>query len=129
MKNLYKEQNLKRGDIILCNNKKRIFVTYIEGGFCPYVCVTIGDETNFKNDRPFDVTIWQEEDVSAKPKEWYEQIPEEGVICWVSAENSNERNTVAIIKSYVSCAEHPFISKKVCWKYATPIKPEECYKG
>lgn len=131
MKNLYREQNLKRGDIILCDGEERIFLTYIEGARCPYLCVINGDEKNFKNGKTFHTTPWREEVVQAKPKEWYEQIPEQGVICWVDDEDENEKLLVDIIVKYCFDDELPFYSETngVNWRYATPVKPEELYQG
>ena len=126
MKTLYERENLTRGDIILCNGIERIFLTYIEGAASPYICVSILNEDDFKSGKSFNIAILQECDVSAKPKEWYEQIPEEGILCWVSDENEDTKQNVDVIKIKDTFGFH---SDTDTWIYAIPVKPEECWQG
>ena len=52
-----------------------------------------------------------------KPKEpaWWENIPEHGVLCWVSDIDESTRNVIDRIKD----------ENKKGWKYATPLTNEE----
>jgi hypothetical protein len=62
-----------------------------------------------------------------KPKEpdWYKNIPEDGVLCWVSDNRSNPSsdNALRIITTRKSdCFEDPFGTE---WVYATPLTDDE----
>lgn len=128
MKSLYERENLQRGDIILCNGQERIFLAYIEGATEPYICVFNLYEESFRNNGSFATTKWKEESVSAKPKEWYEDIPEDGVLCWVSDYNEDVRQRARLITAVCKNNYSKFISNNgVIWRYATPVKPEECW--
>jgi len=59
-----------------------------------------------------------------KPKKWYDNIPEEGVLCWVWDKNIKHKTMRKIFKYY----RNRFWNKYHCWDMATPIKPEECWK-
>ena len=71
-----------------------------------------------------------------KPKEWYEDIPKEGVICWVWDEDENKKR-LRLITDFYQNAEYQFKETNkgfydgdaVGWKHAEPVKPEECWKG
>ena len=60
------------------------------------------------------------------PKEWYEEIPEGGVLCWVSDDDKEKRYNTAVISSYINDSTYSFRQKMIGWRYATPVKPEEC---
>ena len=62
-----------------------------------------------------------------KPKEWYEDIPPEGVICWVWDEEEDKR--IEIITRYSANHMCPFYGKTCNWKFAEPVKPEECLQS
>ena len=59
-----------------------------------------------------------------KKKEWYENIPKEGILCW-AWDNINEKQ-VEVIKWKRPQGFMTIHSLE--WKYAEPIKPEECWK-
>ena len=59
------------------------------------------------------------------PKEWYEEIPEGGVLCWVSDTDSTEKCLVRRVHLYDKSEQYPYTAVS-CWRYATPILPEEC---
>ncbi|WP_461521562.1 hypothetical protein [Porticoccus sp.] len=66
-----------------------------------------------------------------KAPEWYENIPPEGVLCWVWDIAECRINAATdLIKDYMPTFSCPFVGVRV-WRYATPIKPSECwgYKG
>jgi hypothetical protein len=61
-----------------------------------------------------------------KEQQWYENIPSEGVLCWVDDDKENIKDGARIIKR----KDYGFIdSEGFDWKYATPVKPEECYQS
>lgn len=62
-----------------------------------------------------------------KEPQWYDNIPEEGVICWVSDYVKENKDSVRLITKYTQSIG--FFSSSTLWKYATPVKPEECYQG
>jgi len=68
------------------------------------------------------------------PKEWYEQIPEEGVLCWVDDRKDSVLTSTAVIVAYLEITSYPFVSKSGSqWIYAKPLTQEEAnkliYKG
>lgn len=129
MKSLFERENLKRGDKILldCGTEK-IFVAYTEGAKEPYVLVNNYDDASFLNGGAFDCTLWGEDEVRAKPKQWYENIPESGVVCWVW--DDDKRKTTDIIVGYDKPSRARFQSTfGLFWRNAEPIKPEDLYQG
>ncbi len=66
-------------------------------------------------------------------KQWYEDIPEVGILCWVDDHNENVRNYVELVERYERSNAEPYITMTNSWKYATPVTPEEVdkliYKG
>lgn len=59
-----------------------------------------------------------------EPK-WYDNIPEQGVLCWVGLQ-ANSQNTVAIIKEYdKDNGKAKFKGPDVNCPYATPLTEEE----
>ncbi len=60
-----------------------------------------------------------------KKKEWYHNISKKGVLCWVWDNNYN-KNNIAFIQYK---KPNNFLDfNNISWKYAKPIKPEECYQ-
>lgn len=67
---------------------------------------------------------WQE----YKAPQWFDNIPEKGVLCWVNDLSVVRKDIASVIIK--RCGDKWFSSKdSVCWKFATPVKPEECYQG
>jgi len=66
-----------------------------------------------------------------KPKEWFDDIPKEGILCWVwDSERVPIERSVSIICKNKTVQNIPFESVTgATWRFATPIKPEECYQG
>ncbi len=70
-----------------------------------------------------------------KPKEWYEDIPKEGVICWVW-DNYEDRKCLRLVVGFRQGAKYPFegavngfIKETISnWKHAEPVKCNELYK-
>ncbi len=65
---------------------------------------------------------------------WFNNIPKQGVICRVSdiqggINDEQETGSIDTITSYTSGASLPFQSNWFKWRYAEPVKPEECYQG
>jgi len=56
-------------------------------------------------------------------EEWYKNIPECGVLCWVW--DKNRSNRVSIVDSYISSNEYHFYSGTAFWKNAVPLTKEE----
>lgn len=57
-------------------------------------------------------------------KNWYENIPEQGRLCWVSNDNPTEKEKIAII---VGITENLiYYTKSVSgWRFATPLTNDE----
>jgi len=73
---------------------------------------------------------WHEDrDYRIKPKEpeWYENIPEHGVLCWVklAGESCNTRKRIASIIEYDAKVSHFYCINGGTWKYATPLTNDE----
>ena len=63
-----------------------------------------------------------------KPKEpeWWENIPEHGVLCWVSDIDENIRNIIERITFVVKeDGAYKIRPHETRWKYATPLTNEE----
>lgn len=58
------------------------------------------------------------------PKEWYDDIPEKGIICWVS---NDDHTYVEVITGYTKGNKRPFLSGTREFEAAIPVRPEECY--
>ena len=67
---------------------------------------------------------WQE---YSEPK-WYDSIPKQGRMCWVSDHDPDERCYAQVIRTYqpITSPNQPFESaSSTVWKYATPVTEEE----
>lgn len=129
MKSLFERENLKRGDkILVSENQERIFLAYIEGAKDPYICVYTYDVGHFLNGKNFSFVVYSENEVSAVKMPWYENIPKNGVICWVW--DDDKRRTTDIIVGYDKPSRVRFQSAfGLLWQNAEPIKPEDLYQG
>lgn len=66
--------------------------------------------------------------VKPKEPEWYENIPEHGVLCWVSDSNTipNAINAVSLIVKHGLNGNREYLDiRGVMWMYATPLTNEE----
>ena len=64
-----------------------------------------------------------------KYKHWYENIPKEGILCWVWDRDDYSKSNAEPIILFEKNSEYPFISNNtVGWVNAEPVKPEECWK-
>ena len=59
------------------------------------------------------------------PKEWYEEIPEGGVLCWVD-DSCLTKEYPQIVVDYEPDDVYKFKTSHSGWAHATPVKPEEC---
>lgn len=59
------------------------------------------------------------------PKEWYDDIPSDGILCWATNEN---RTIPVIITNYKHSDKRPFKGGPLEYETAVPISPEECYQ-
>lgn len=74
-------------------------------------------ETNFKHPESWETYI--------DPR-WYENIPENGVLCWVSDESETSQLQVDRIVTVNKISSIEFVDNfGEPWKYATPVKPED----
>jgi len=82
----------KRGDEIWVsdtidgNHEKRIFLAYIEGAKSPVVTVAKGDESNFKQGKPFSTVQWR----------YYKRIEEKDQIVELTMEDISNGKGVGI---------------------------------
>jgi hypothetical protein len=59
-------------------------------------------------------------------REWYENIPQQGRLCWVSDRYANNYNNIRIIVEYDYYQQLPFISKNAgAWLHAVPLTDDE----
>ncbi len=59
-------------------------------------------------------------------REWYDNIPKRGRLCWVSDRYANNYNNIRIIVEYDYCQQLPFISKNAgAWLHAVPLTDDE----
>lgn len=57
---------------------------------------------------------------------WYENIPSEGVLCWVKDEVDDECEVDTVILYNTESKDYPFKGRREGWTHATPVKPSEC---
>jgi len=60
-----------------------------------------------------------------KQSKWYDNIPKKGIICWVWDIEGSVKDLTVII----DYSNGLFLSAENGWKFAEPVKPEECYKN
>lgn len=63
--------------------------------------------------------------VKPKDPEWYENIPEHGVLCWVSDTVEKNKDTVDRVLRFNNAAEFKFATTFDSWLFATPLTNEE----
>ncbi len=66
-----------------------------------------------------------------KKKEWHDNIPEDGILCWVWTTDEDEGYIVAIVNKKHSPAHRNWSYETTdcdTWRYAKPIKPEDLWK-
>ncbi len=69
---------------------------------------------------------WKRIQYRPRPKKWYNNIPEEGIICWVWNGDLRDRQSAEVIEH----KDGKFMTNlPYWWNNAIPIKPEECYQG
>jgi hypothetical protein len=76
---------------------------------------------------PIALFLISENEIYHEPK-WYDNIPGEGVLCWVSDTYQSEYKIVCLINKYIKEREFKFCSMFSSWTYATPITIEEANK-
>lgn len=77
-----------------------------------------------------DEPCWHSENLKFRIKpvepEWWENIPEHGVLCWVSDIDENIRNIIERITFVVKeDGAYKIRPHETRWKYATPLTNEE----
>ena len=90
----------------------------------PIECLVTSDNQWSDNSNP----MWSH-NVKYRPKskEWYDNIPKEGILCWVKG-NINKTIPVLIYKYEDEYGLFYDIDSYYRWENAIPIKPEECWK-
>jgi len=64
--------------------------------------------------------------VKVLKKEWYEEIPEKGRLCWVCHNTIDLYTQIAVIVQYMPNRPRKFMSKtKETWYYAVPLTNAE----
>lgn len=58
-------------------------------------------------------------------KQWYDDIPEVGVLCWVGLTTQLQNHTVEIIIDYKKEEDGCFKSATSSWRFATPLASNE----
>jgi hypothetical protein len=79
------------------------------------------DDRNFKTSNP---------DYEYKIKRnWYEEIPNGGILCWVSDGDISEKFRVRLITSFINHSHYRFRdAEDFIWTYATPLTTVESHK-
>lgn len=74
------------------------------------------------------VATWNKYSEFTIKSNWYQNIPEEGIICWVSDINPDEHDQVSIIREYRDKAREPFVTyKDNTYQFTTSVAPEDIY--
>lgn len=61
------------------------------------------------------------------PKKWYDNIPIEGILCWVW-DGKYENPKTLVVQVVMLHDNRGYVdSENVEWDNAEPVKPEECY--
>lgn len=82
--------------------------------------VSTGWTSNFMNFTGYEKYI--------EPPKWYENIPEQGVLCWVDPKSGTLGRLIRLIGGYDPSYSNCFISKTckgISWDNATPLTEEE----
>jgi len=61
--------------------------------------------------------------------EWYEEALPGRVLCWTSDRSPGDKDEAHWVTLYIPKRTFPFRAENSFWKYATPVKPEECLGG
>lgn len=59
-----------------------------------------------------------------KPKPWREDIPEQGVLCWVSDYSETRQSVIRLVIQYIENVTFPYRSTDSGFKYAIPVTLE-----
>ena len=109
-----------------------LIIEWAEGAEIQFSSVRNTDDSGWKDCEgiPFswdcEMFKFRRKPKESKEPEWYENIPEHGVLCWVDDINETARNIIERITFVVN--EHEFYrfrSRETIWKYATPLTNEE----
>ena len=116
---LAKECFNKHKESIMSLTRQEVFQALTEGkkiGLVPRLesCDWIGLHTYFKllDDDVFESLTWCIE-AEAEPPKWYENIPEQGILCWYGDKYHNlptDSKCITIITRYFSGDAEPFMS-------------------
>jgi hypothetical protein len=68
--------------------------------------------------------VWESYSSLFKEVNWWDNIPEEGVLCWVDDCDREPKRVAALITSK-ECGGYRSVGGSR-WTYARPVKPEEC---
>jgi hypothetical protein len=99
-------------------------VFYIDGNQILFCENTGTDPFRFNNESLY--SCWNAYERFQKEVNWWDNIPEEGVLCWVSDTNKNLKSNPSIVKrkdfggNFITTNGTP-------WFYATPVQPEDCF--
>lgn len=116
-------ERLLAGEKLYTERDPQNYVIYDESHINPFRLVITGDtgDSSLEMKGVWDRQIWYTK------TEWYENIPPEGVLCWVWDDDCTKSVNIVIL--YDKDKDFPFMNDMNCWENATPIRPEECYTG
>jgi hypothetical protein len=120
------------GEDIMSLTRQEVFQALTEGKKIELVprlesCDWIGLHTYFKllDDDVFESLNWCIE-AEAEPLEWFENIPSQGVLCWVSDKNPKIKFGLACITKVAVGNYQEYVDRNdISWSYATPLTNEE----
>jgi hypothetical protein len=72
---------------------------------------------------------WNDSSKYRIKKEWFDNIPKNGIACWVADVENDLDERIKIIVGYDPDESYPFESNDSCsWKYAIPFSNEDVKK-
>lgn len=77
------------------------------------------DNPNFYHDHKYRI--------KPTPKQWYEAVPEHGVLCWVK----QGEEAIPVVTNIVECIgdpDFPWLDEHQGWRYAAPLTNSEIRK-
>jgi len=107
------------------NSKKELAEALLKGRIFDYQGKNLYFDSDFEVPFRYGASplhgVWSFYNKVTEIKEWYEDIPEQGILCWVWGDGALK--TAAIIKAYHKGSFH--INDYESWSYATPMLKED----
>lgn len=124
LENLKKEKSRDTEEIVHYQTKAEIWQYLLDGGAVRRkgsisIAKLKDGTTPYHFDNPKDWEPYEE------PKPWYENIPEKGILCWVSQREETDKLASDTINMFSKTGGFNFRGKYGAYRYATPVTLEE----